>query len=65
MHKIKGCKDDVERLESVFEKIKQFEIQHGLNRQDLKNIKEFFKDEVREVGKKLGLPNYIIKSIKL
>ena len=25
----------------MFEKIKQFEIQHGLNRQDLKNIKEF------------------------
>ena len=31
----------MERLETVFEKIKQFEIQHGLNRQDLKNIKEF------------------------
>ena len=31
----------MQRLEPVFEKIKQFEIQHGLNRQDLKNIKEF------------------------
>ena len=41
VHKIKAGKDDVERLEDVFEKIKQFEIQHGLNRQDLKNAKEF------------------------
>ena len=41
VHKIKAGKDDVEKLEEVFEKIKQFEIQHGLNQQDLKNVKEF------------------------
>ena len=41
VHKIKAGKDDIEKLEEVFETIKQFEIQHGLSQQDLTNVKEF------------------------
>ena len=38
---MKAGKDDIQKLDDVFDKIKQFEIQHGLNQQDLKNTKEF------------------------
>ena len=41
VHKIDGGRNDCEKIESDFEKIREFEIQHGLNRQDVKVAKEY------------------------
>ena len=41
VHKIDGGRNDCEKIESDFQKIREFEIQHGLNRQDVKVAKEY------------------------
>ena len=41
VHKIDGGRNDCEKIASDFEKIREFETQHGLNRQDVKVAKEY------------------------